>query len=96
VEELDKLRELGAKIVYVNNPKVEKLRSEGIAAGDPLWSDFSEKFAGAMRLNADYTIENDGDSLDALHSEVHKAMIDLFGDWLEWQELTKMDGGFRI
>ncbi len=96
MEEYEKLRELGAKMVYVHNPEVEKIRAAEIEAGDPLWSDASEAFAEFMAKNADVTIENDGKNIDALHTEVHRALLEVHGDWKEWQELSTIDGGIQV
>lgn len=89
VEELDKLKEYGAKIVYIHNPKVEKARAEGIASGDPLWSDQSEAFAEVLRLNADVVIPNDGAHMDTLHAHVDTQAKKLIGDWQLWPEAAQ-------
>lgn len=88
IEEVEKLRELGAKIIYVHNPKIEELRMKGIEAGDPLWCDSSEALAAALRKEADAEIENDGVNLQDLYVQVHHAVLGLYPEWLEWQELS--------
>lgn len=88
-EELEALQELGAKIFYIHNPVVEEARRIGRESGDPLWSDSSEEFADLVRKHADEIIENDGVNLTALYDNVHQAVMRQFGDWKEWQELTK-------
>ncbi|UTC29948.1 deoxynucleotide monophosphate kinase [Brevundimonas phage vB_BpoS-StAshley] len=90
-EELEKLRELGAKIIYVDNPKVEAERVAGRAAGDPLWSDSSEAFSDLMRQEADAVVYNDGEGFQRLYDHVHQAVLQLYGDWKDWQELAAPD-----
>lgn len=90
-EECDKLRELGAKIIYVHNPKVEEIRRKGIADGDPLWMDSSEALAGALKLEADAIVENDGANIQELYSNVHQAVLQLYPEWIGWQELASPD-----
>jgi len=87
-EEVDLLRAMGAKIIYVNNPKIEEARAKGIAEGDPLWSDSSEALAGALRIEADTIIQNDGVNLQNLYGEVHKATLALYPNWMDWQDNT--------
>lgn len=91
IEEVTKLREMGAKIVYIHNDKVEEERRLGIERGDPLWCDSSEAFAEHLRLEADAIIHNDGASLDSLYSNTHQAILSLYGDWKDWQELARVD-----
>lgn len=95
-EEYDVLKALGAKIVYVHNPRVEAIRAEGILNNDPLWCDSSEALAPFLRKVADAELQNDGASLDILHTQVHEVMLTVLPDWNEWQELTSIDGGLRI
>lgn len=90
-EEIDKLRELGAKIIYVHNPKVEQIRAEGIASGDALWMDSSEALAGALKIEADVVVENDGVSIQKLYSNVHQAVLQIYPEWIGWQELATVD-----
>jgi len=85
-EEITKLRELGAKIIYVYNAKVEEKRKEGIASGDPLWTDSSESFAEHIRSIADYELYNDGESYETLYANTQIAITHLYGDWKDWQE----------
>lgn len=80
VEEYDKLRELGAKIIYVENPKVEALRKEEIELGNPLWTDASEAYCEVLREKADALVPNDGADLNQLHNNVHRVFKDLLGD----------------
>lgn len=91
IEEVEKLRELGAKVVYIHNDKVEEERRLGIERGDPLWCDSSEAFAEHLRLEADVIVHNDGVSLDNLYTNTHKAILELYGDWKDWQELARVD-----
>lgn len=84
VEELDELRLLGAKIIYVNNPLVEEIRTTARAAGDPLWSDSSEALAEFLKEGADYIIQNEGSDFQTLWGEVHKAVKTLYPDWNDW------------
>lgn len=90
-EELEELRLLGAKIIYVENEKVENTRRIGRESGDPLWSDSSEAFADLMREEADAVVINDGESLQLLFDRVHQTVLNLFGDWRDWQELAQPD-----
>jgi len=88
IEEVDKLREMGAKIVYVNNPRVEQLRLEGRQNGDPLWSDSSEALAEALKTEADIIIENNGHDFQTLWGEVHRAVNALYPEWHTWHATT--------
>lgn len=90
-EELEELRLLGAKIIYVENARVEAARQQGRDSGDPLWSDSSEAFADLMREEADAIVQNDGESLQLLFDRVHQTVLSLFGDWKDWQELANPD-----
>jgi hypothetical protein len=83
-EELDELRTRGAIIIYVHNPRVEQERIDGIARGDPLWTDVSEAMAESLRLHADAVLENDGISFDLLHTNTHALVKSLIGDWTQW------------
>lgn len=92
-EELEKLRELGGKLFYVHNPKIEEERLIGRQAGDPRWSDISEAYAEVLRQEADQVIENDGHNLTSLYQNVHAAFTLLFGDFAAWdKELEPIKG----
>lgn len=86
LEELEKLRELGGKLFYVHNPKIEQERLIGRETGDPRWSDVSEAYAEHLKQEADAVIENDGVNLQALYSNVHEAFTTLFGDFAIWDK----------
>lgn len=86
-EELDLLKQMGAKIIYVANDRVEALRAKGIAENDPMWTDFSEAFARVMRSQADLEIPNNKD-LPELYQHVDQALSRLFGSPSEWSEVT--------
>lgn len=85
-EEITKLQELGAKILYVHNPTVEASRTKGIAEGDPLWCNSSESFSELIRASADCVLENEGTNLQALYTNMEKCIDSLFGDFTQWPE----------
>lgn len=76
-EELDTIRALNGKVIYIENPKVEAIRLHGIRTGDPRWCDASEAFAGMMRDQADICVYNDGVNLQALYTDVQRAVATL-------------------
>lgn len=85
IEELEALRELGAKIIFIDNPKIAALRAKGIEVGDPMWTDSSEAFTDALRLEADAIIQNDAD-LNTLYSRTMHAVQHMFPEWQFWEE----------
>lgn len=84
VEELTRIRQLGGKVIYVLNPRVEEIRREGRKVGDPRWSDSSEAYAEMLHSEADCVVTNDGLDVQALHKEVAQTMNELFGDPATW------------
>lgn len=82
-EELDKLEEMKAIIIYVQNDKAEaKLRSLK-EAGDMAANDASEASYDLMRARSHAIVTNNG-SINDLHTEVSKVAKELLGDWSLW------------
>jgi len=85
-EELDKLEEMKAIIIYVQNNKAEAKLRELKDLGDVAANDASEASYDLMRAKAHAVIPNNG-SINDLHTHVSIAAQKHLGDWSLWGDM---------